>query len=226
MSKIEIKQLCKIYNEGRANEFRALKNISLNVEEGQIVILKGVSGSGKSTLLSIIGALSKPSSGEVLVDGANVSKLADIESSAYRHKKIGFIFQSFNLLEALSVYKNVLAPLSLERLLSRDKLSACIDEAMQIANIAHKKDQIVSSLSGGEKQRCAIARALVMGPQIILADEPTANLDKQNSLGFIEMLSKLKELKKTVLIATHDILFDELDFVDRYVFLKDGEISA
>ena len=226
MSKIEIRQLCKIYNEGRANEFRALKNISLNVEEGQIVILKGVSGSGKSTLLSIIGALSKPSSGEVLVDGANVSKLADIESSAYRHKKIGFIFQSFNLLEALSVYKNVLAPLSLERLLSRDKLSACIDEAMQIANIAHKKDQIVSSLSGGEKQRCAIARALVMGPQIILADEPTANLDKQNSLGFIEMLSKLKELKKTVLIATHDILFDELDFVDRYVFLKDGEISA
>ena len=101
-----------------------------------------------------------------------------------------------------------------------------IDEAMQIANIAHKKDQIVSSLSGGEKQRCAIARALVMNPQIILADEPTANLDKQNSLGFIEMLSKLKELKKTVLIATHDILFDELSFVDRYVFLKDGEISA
>ena len=223
MSKIEIKQLFKIYNEGRANEFRALKNISLSVEEGQIVILKGVSGSGKSTLLSIIGALSKPS--EVLVDGANVSKLADIESSAYRHKKIGFIFQSFNLLEALSVYKNVLAPLSLERL-SGDELSACIDEAMQIANIAHKKDQIVSSLSGGEKQRCAIARALVMGPQIILADEPTANLDKQNSLGFIEMLSKLKELKKTVLIATHDILFDELSFVDRYVFLKDGEISA
>ncbi len=225
MSKIEIKQLCKIYNEGRANEFSALKNISLNVEEGQIVILKGVSGSGKSTLLSIIGALSKPSSGEVLVDGANVSKLADIESSAYRHKKIGFIFQSFNLLEALSVYKNVLAPLSLERL-SRDELGARIDEAMQIANIAHKKDQIVSSLSGGEKQRCAIARALVMRPQIILADEPTANLDKQNSLGFIEMLSKLKELKKTVLIATHDILFDELSFVDQYVFLKDGEISA
>ena len=215
MSKIEIKQLYKIYNEGRANEFRALKNISLSVEEGQIVILKGVSGSGKSTLLSIIGALSKPSSGEVLVDGANVSKLADIESSAYRHKKIGFIFQSFNLLEALS----------LERL-SKDELGARIDEAMQIANIAHKKDQIVSSLSGGEKQRCAIARALVMNPQIILADEPTANLDKQNSLGFIEMLSKLKELKKTVLIATHDILFDELSFVDRYVFLKDGEISA
>ena len=126
MSKIEIKQLFKIYNEGRANEFRALKNISLSVEEGQIVILKGVSGSGKSTLLSIIGALSKPSSGEVLVDDANVSKLADIESSAYRHKKIGFIFQSFNLLEALSVYKNVLAPLSLERL-SKDELGARID---------------------------------------------------------------------------------------------------
>lgn len=225
MNAIEVKNLCKIYNQNKPNEFCALKNINLSIKSGELVILKGVSGSGKSTLLGILGALSKPSSGEALINGRNVSKLPDIMSSNFRHSEVGFIFQSFNLLEGLSVYQNVLAPLSLTGL-KKAKLNSQIEQVLNLANIAHKKDQIVSKLSGGEKQRCAIARALAMDPGIILADEPTANLDKQNSLGFIEMLSKLKELKKTVLIATHDILFDELDFVDRYVFLKDGEISA
>lgn len=224
MSKIEIKNLCKIYNPGKSNEFHALKNINLDVQEGEILIIKGISGSGKSTLLSILGGLSKPSEGEILVDLQNIAKLPDILSSEFRHKKIGFIFQSFNLLEALSVYQNVLAPLALGGL-KKEEIDAKIENAMQIANIAHKKDNITANLSGGEKQRCAIARALVMDPEIILADEPTANLDRANSLGFIEMLAKFKELKKTVLIATHDILFDDLNFGVRYVHIKDGEIS-
>ena len=224
MNAIEVKNLCKIYNQNKPNEFCALKNINLNVKSGELVILKGVSGSGKSTLLGILGALSKPSSGEALINGRNVSKLHDIMSSNFRHSEVGFIFQSFNLLEGLSVYQNVLAPLSLTGL-KKAELNSQIERVLNLANIAHKKDQIVSKLSGGEKQRCAIARALAMDPGIILADEPTANLDKQNSLIFIEMLQKFKELKKTVVVATHDILFDELGFVDGYIKMQNGEIS-
>ena len=223
MNAIEVKNLCKIYNQNKPNEFHALKNINLTVKSGDLVILKGVSGSGKSTLLGILGALSKPSSGEALINGHNVSKLPDIMSSNFRHSEVGFIFQSFNLIEGLSVYQNVLAPLSLTSL-KKAELNSQIDRALNLANIAHKKDQIISKLSGGEKQRCAIARALAMDPSVILADEPTANLDKQNSLIFIEMLKKFKELKKTVVVATHDILFDDLDFVDGYVRMQDGEM--
>lgn len=223
MNAIEVKNLFKIYNQNKPNEFHALKNINLTVKSGDLVILKGVSGSGKSTLLGILGALSKPSSGEALINGRNVSKLPDIMSSNFRHSEVGFIFQSFNLIEGLSVYQNVLAPLSLTSL-KKAELNSQIDRALNLANIAHKKDQIISKLSGGEKQRCAIARALAMDPSVILADEPTANLDKQNSLIFIEMLKKFKELKKTVVVATHDILFDDLDFVDGYVRMQDGEM--
>ena len=223
MNAIEVKNLCKIYNQNKPNEFHALKNINLTVKSGDLVILKGVSGSGKSTLLGILGALSKPSSGEALINGRNVSKLPDIMSPNFRHSEVGFIFQSFNLIEGLSVYQNVLAPLSLTSL-KKAELNSQIERALNLANIAHKKDQIISKLSGGEKQRCAIARALAMDPSVILADEPTANLDKQNSLIFIEMLKKFKELKKTVVVATHDILFDDLDFVDGYVRMQDGEM--
>ena len=221
---IKISNLYKTFNEGKPNEFSALKNVNLSIGAGETLILKGVSGSGKSTLLSIIGALSKPSSGEVLVGGRNISKLPDAAASDFRRSQIGFIFQAFNLLEALSVKQNIIAPLTLLNLSGRE-LDARAQNAMELANIAHKKDQIASKLSGGEKQRCAIARALVTDAPIILADEPTANLDRQNSLAFIEILRRFKELKKTVVVATHDALFDELSFVDRYENIAGGEIS-
>jgi len=223
MSQIVIQNLNKLYNPNKPNAFYALKNINLSVEDGQIVILKGVSGSGKSTLLSLIGGLSKPSSGEILVNNQNIAKLPDIMSSAFRHQKIGFIFQSFNLLEGLSVYQNILAPLALTSL-SKEAIHEKVSLAMQLANIEHKKDQNVGSLSGGERQRCAIARAVVMEPEIILADEPTANLDKENSFIFIEILKKFKALHKTVVIATHDTLFDGLECIDRCVQMRDGEL--
>ena len=221
---IKISNLYKTFNEGKPNEFCALKNVNLGIGAGETLILKGVSGSGKSTLLSIIGALSKPSSGEVLVGGRNISKLPDAAASDFRRSQIGFIFQAFNLLEALSVKQNIIAPLTLLNLSGRE-LDARVQNAMEIANIAHKKDQIASKLSGGEKQRCAIARALVTDAPIILADEPTANLDRQNSLAFIEILRRFKELKKTVVVATHDALFDELSFVDCYENIAGGEIA-
>lgn len=223
MSKIVLHSVNKVYNPGQPNEFFALKEIDLTIEEAQTVILKGVSGSGKSTLLSLLGALSKPSSGEITVNGQNIAKLPDIMASNFRHQSVGFIFQSFQLLEGLSVYHNVLAPLSLLKF-SREEIRHKIDRALEIANIAHKKEQKVSSLSGGERQRCAIARALVMEPEIILADEPTANLDKANSLLFIEILRTFKALKKTVIIATHDVIFDDVACVDRTFHLKEGTI--
>ena len=223
MSNIVIQNLNKLYNPNKPNAFYALKNINLSIEDGEVVILKGVSGSGKSTLLSLIGGLSKPSSGEILVNAQNIAKLPDIMSSAFRHTEIGFIFQSFNLLEGLSVYQNILAPLALTPL-SKEAIHEKVSRAMQLANIEHKKDQNVGSLSGGERQRCAIARAVVMEPQIILADEPTANLDKENSLIFIEILKKFKTLHKTVVIATHDTLFDDLACIDRCVLMRDGEL--
>ena len=223
MSNIVIQNLNKLYNPNKSNAFYALKNINLSIEDGQIVILKGVSGSGKSTLLSLIGGLSKPSSGEILVNAQNIAKLPDIMSSAFRHTEIGFIFQSFNLLEGLSVYQNIVAPLALTKL-GKEEIHEKVSRAMSLANIDHKKDQKVGSLSGGERQRCAIARAVVMEPQIILADEPTANLDKENSLIFIDILKKFKALHKTVVIATHDTLFDDLACIDRCVQMRDGEL--
>lgn len=223
MSKIVIQNLNKLYNLGKPNAFYALKNINLSVEDGEIVILKGVSGSGKSTLLSLIGGLNKPSSGEILVNAQNIAKLPDIMSSSFRHQEIGFIFQSFNLLEGLSVYQNILAPLALTKL-GKEAIHEKVSLAMQLANIEHKKDQNVGSLSGGERQRCAIARSVVMEPSIILADEPTANLDKENALIFIEILKKFKLLHKTVIIATHDTLFDDLACIDRCVQMRDGEL--
>ena len=225
MEKIIINHLNKIYNPNMPNAFHALKNISLKIHEGEIVMLKGVSGSGKSTLLSLIGGLSKPSDGEILVDGCNIAKLPDMMSSHYRHQSIGFIFQSFNLLEGLSVYQNIFAPLALSPL-NEAQIREKIYQAMSLANIEHKKDQHVGTLSGGEKQRCAIARAVVMNPEIILADEPTANLDAENTRVFIDILQKLKALNKTVVMATHDSVFDGLACINRCVYMRDGEIQV
>ncbi|HIP11287.1 MAG TPA: ABC transporter ATP-binding protein [Arcobacter sp.] len=222
-SKILIRNLWKIYNENKQNEFFALKDVNIEINSGEIVIIKGISGSGKSTLLSLVGALSKPSKGDILINSQNIAKLPDIFASKYRNKEVGFIFQSFNLLDGLSVYDNVKATLVLSKINQND-LKEKINIALQLANIAHKSTQMVCNLSGGEKQRCAIARALVNSPSIILADEPTANLDRDNSLIFVNILRKFKQLNKTVIVATHDTIFDNLSFVDRRISIVDGKI--
>ena len=183
----------------------------------------GVSGSGKSTLLSLIAALDKPSSGKIIVEGELISKLPDLHASAYRAKSIGFIFQHFNLLEALSVEENVIAPL-IHSGLGIKTIKEMAAKSMQRAAISHKASQQVKELSGGEKQRCAIARALVHEPELIICDEPTANLDKANSLKFIEILQSLHERGKTIIVATHDPLFEKLSFVTKIVHMEDGNI--
>ena len=220
---IKIENLNKIFNENTKREFHALKNINLEIFDSSCIILKGISGSGKSTLLSIIGTLLKPTSGSIQIDNENVAKLPDLHASNFRAKKLGFIFQSYNLFDTLSVKDNVsisLIPLGFNQK-QIDELSL---KALELSNINHKKDELVYNLSGGEKQRCAIARAMVNNPDIILCDEPTANLDYDNSIIFIETLKKLKALNKTIIVATHDPIFDNLDFVDNVVHIKNGMI--
>ena len=220
---INIRGVSLVYNQGKQNEFCALKNINLDVNNGELVILKGVSGSGKSTLLSLIALLQKPTSGEILIDGTNIAKLPDAFCSEFRHKRLGLVFQNFNLIDGLSVYENLLAPFALTNFKANVR-EEMIKKALELANISHKRDENVSNLSGGERQRCAVARALSMDADIILADEPTANLDRQNARAFLGLLESFKALKKSVIVATHDSIFDELSATDRVVSLQNGEI--
>ncbi|MCT7615879.1 ABC transporter ATP-binding protein [Aliarcobacter butzleri] len=220
---IKIKNLNKIFYENTNKEFYALKDINLNIKKSSCVVLKGVSGSGKSTLLSLIATLQKPTSGEIVVEDESIAKLPDFHASNFRARKIGFIFQSFNLFNELSVKDNISLPL-IPLGFSQKQIDDKVINTLKLANILHKKDELVSNLSGGEKQRCAIARALVNNCEIILCDEPTANLDYENSKNFIEILKELKELKKTIIIATHDPIFDNLDFVDSEILIKNGQI--
>ena len=220
---INIRGVSLVYNQGKQNEFCALKNINLDINNGELVILKGVSGSGKSTLLSLIALLQKPASGEILIDGTNIAKLPDAFCSELRHKRLGLVFQNFNLIEGLSVYENLLATFALTNFKANVR-EEMIKKALSLANISHKRDENVSNLSGGERQRCAVARALSMDADIILADEPTANLDRQNARAFLSLLESFKALKKSVIVATHDSIFDELSATDRVVSLQNGEI--
>ena len=220
---IKITNLNKIFNENTKKEFHALKNINLEIKTSSCVILTGISGSGKSTLLSIIGTLLKPTSGDIKINEDSIAKLPDLHASNFRAKRLGFIFQSYNLFNELNVKDNIaitLIPLGF----TQKQINEMVLKAMNLANIAHKKDELVYNLSGGEKQRCAIARALVNNPDIILCDEPTANLDHDNSINFIQSLRELKKLNKTIIVATHDPIFEKLDFVDEIINIKNGII--
>lgn len=221
---IVLRDISKIYENG-VDTIAALKNISLTISEGELVILKGASGSGKSTILSLIAGLQKPTNGVVEVDGKKISKLSDEFATLYRRENIGFIFQRYNLITNITSFENTLLPLVPKNLHVEDARQK-VQEVMQLFSIWHKKDIAVKNLSGGEQQRVAIARACVNEPKIILADEPTANLDKKLSLEFIDILKELKNQNRTIIIATHDPLFFDLDFVDREIEVINGEINA
>ncbi len=220
---IELKNITKKYEINKNNIVTALDDVSMKIQEGELVVLKGASGSGKSSVLSLIAALSKPTHGEVIVDDKHISKLPDNFASEYRRDNIGFVFQKYNLIPSISVAENILLPL-----VPLNPDASVVDEklkkVMKMFQIDHKSDAIIKNLSGGEQQRVAIARANVNDPKIIIADEPTANLDEKLSLHFIEMLRELKALKKTIVVATHDPLFFNLDFVDREIEMHSGKI--
>lgn len=217
---IALSHVCKTFIQGD-ERIEALRDFSLHVKKGECVVLKGASGSGKSTLLSLIAGLCYPSSGSVVVDGKEISCLPEPFSARLRREKIGFIFQKYHLISYLSVQENVMAPLIPETIPLRS-VEERAKRAMERSHIAHKATQRISALSGGEQQRVAIARALVNDPVLILADEPTANLDEKLSYALIEEFRALKEGGKTLLIATHDPLFFDLSWVDRMIEMKHG----
>jgi len=216
---IRLEHVSKIYD----GNIKALENINLTFGEGELIILKGVSGSGKSTILSLIAGLSKPTEGEVIVDGKKISKLPDHFAATYRRDNIGIVFQKYNLIAELTAEENVLLPL-FPLNLPREEMQRKSSKALAMFSIEHKAKLVVRNLSGGEQQRVAIARANVNEPKIILADEPTANLDEKLSREFIEILRELKSQKRTIVVATHDPLFFELDFVDRVVNIEHGHL--
>ena len=222
---IKLNDVTKIYEINKNNSVIAIKDINLAIKEGELVVLKGASGSGKSTILSLIAGLCKPTNGEVIVDEKRISKLPDDFLSLYRRHNIGFIFQKYNLIPTLSVQDNILVPLipdNPDEKSIEDKLNL----VMSKFNILHKKEITVKNLSGGEQQRVAISRSMINDPKIIIADEPTANLDEKLSLDFIEILKQLKQTGKTIIVATHDPLFFELDFVDKIIDVKNGKIIS
>ncbi len=221
---IEIKNVKKVYKTGNV-EFEALHGVSFKVEDGEFVAIMGPSGSGKSTLMHIIGALDTPTSGQYFLDGKDVSKLTDEELADIRRQKIGFVFQSFNLLPRTTVLRNVMLPLiyagipheQRRPLAEKALLAAGFDET----HFEHKSNE----LSGGQIQRVAIARALVNDPVLILADEPTGNLDTKTGdivLGTFQRLNK--EHGRTIILITHEP--DVAEYADRIVFIRDGDIVS
>jgi len=220
---IECKNLTKIFNENKNDKHVALKNINLTFNTGEVIVLKGASGSGKSTLLSLIAALSKPNHGEVIVNEKRISKMPDNFTSLFRRENIGFIFQKYNLIPTLSVKDNIILPL-IPSNPDEKLLEINVDKILEKFSIQNKKNIIVKQLSGGEQQRVAISRALINNPNIIIADEPTANLDAKLSIDFINIIEQLKSSSTTIIIATHDPLFFDLPFVDKIIELKSGEV--
>jgi putative ABC transport system ATP-binding protein len=219
---IKVSNLYKIYETPKSKQ-TILDNINLDIKKGELVLLMGVSGSGKSTLLSILSGANRPTSGEVLVDGELISKLPDMHISHFRASKVGMVFQSFNLLENLTAIDNIIAPLVALNL-PLNKAVKMAQNALENANISHHTQSIVANLSGGEKQRVAIARAIVNNPKVLFCDEPTANLDRENSLNFIALIEKLNKMGITVVVATHDTIFEELKTKYRTIYIEQGKI--
>jgi putative ABC transport system ATP-binding protein len=219
---ITLEKVTKVYQVGEEN-FTALNEVSLEVGEGAFMSFVGPSGSGKTTLLNLIGGLDRPSSGKVLFKDSDLEKMSRQKLAGYRRENIGFIFQTYNLLPVYSVYENVLFPLLLNGLKEsqvRERVESMVDKVGLLDQINKKPAQ----LSGGQCQRVAIARALVKDPLLILADEPTANLDSENSHQILELMQKLNhEYKAAVIFSTHDEKVTR--YIRREVRLEDGRIS-
>jgi putative ABC transport system ATP-binding protein len=225
LSLIKLVNVSKIYGEERTT-IKALDDISLEVEQGKIITIMGPSGSGKSTLLNILGAMDKPSKGEILVNDIDIGKVAESKLSSYRKNIIGFVFQSFYLLPNLDVISNVLIPLIPYKIKESDQERA--QELLNLVGLGERSKSKVRKLSGGESQRVAIARALINTPKVILADEPTGNLDSETGKSIIELLIRLAEQGTTVIIVTHDPRIAHVISehpLGQNIWIKDGKLS-
>ena len=216
---LETKNISKIYGQNE-NEVKALKGVSLTIEAGTFVTIIGQSGSGKSTLLHILGGLDKPSEGTVLLDDIDMYKLSEDELTILRRRKIGFVFQFFNLIPSQNVYENIVLPLYLDGMKEDQDY---VEDLIEILGLTEKKFSYVDELSGGQQQRGAIARALASKPSVVLLDEPTGNLDSKNSKEVIELLRiSQRKYNQTIVMVTHDALMANKS--DRIITIEDGKI--
>ncbi|MEE0933022.1 MAG: ABC transporter ATP-binding protein [Clostridium sp.] len=221
MAFIEIKNLCKVYGKGEV-EVKALDNINLNIEQGEFVAIVGPSGSGKSTLLHLLGGVDKPTSGEVIIKGESIYKLKEKELSILRRRNLGFVFQFFNLIPVLTAEENIEMPV----LLDNGKIDKnYMNELLKLLGLEERRNHHPSELSGGQQQRVSIGRALANKPSIILADEPTGNLDSKNSKEVLELLKYCaKKYNQTLILITHDINIAKS--ADRVITIEDGQITT
>lgn len=218
---IDIRDMCKIYNPGE-NEVRALDGVSLQIMRGEYVAIIGQSGSGKSTLMNMLGCLDIPTSGTYILNGADASSLDDDELSDIRNKEIGFIFQGFNLIPSLTAVENVELPLIYRGVGKRERRQMS-ERALREVKLEHRMEHKPSEMSGGQQQRVAIARAIAQAPPIILADEPTGNLDSKSTKEIIGILKELHKEGRTVILITHDN--DIAEQAKRVIRIKDGKVE-
>lgn len=213
-----VNNLKKIYKNGNHETF-ALNGINFTVDKGEFVAIVGASGSGKSTLLNIIGGLDNPSSGDVILNGKNILEFSDEEKAIFRRKKIGFVFQNYNLIPALNAYENIVMPINLD---GKKPEKEYFDKIVKALKIEDKLNNMSNDLSGGQQQRVAIARALITKPDLLLADEPTGNLDHKTSLEVVDLLKYTnKKFNQTIIMITHD---REIALMaDRAICIEDGK---
>lgn len=220
---IELSQITKVYNAGKANEFKALHGIDLSIVTNSVTVLTGPSGSGKTTLLSVIGCMARPTTGRIMIDGQETTSLPETFMARVRRSTFGFVFQDHNLIKGISVLENTMLP----AYPGGEPFKPLRNRAMAILDrldIAHKADRRSNELSGGERQRASIARALINDPAVVIADEPTAHLDTGLTGSFLEIVSDLAARGKTLLIASHDPLVYQSDAVGRVLEMRDGKL--
>ena len=220
---IQLSNICKVFNQGRPNEFTAIGGVNLSIDAHQVTVFTGPSGSGKTTLLSLIGCMARPTSGRIHLSDREITSLPERFLTEIRRKTFGFIFQQFNLIKGITALENVILP----AYPTGERFSSLKQRAMGLFDLLDLRQKAMSKvewLSGGETQRVAIARALINDPSVIIADEPTAHLDSKLSEELMEILGRLKKEGRTVIIASHDPIVYDSKIIDRIVHCRDGNI--